>query len=650
MRLIQYILFITIFLSSATVSTAQTSPIKKSKNKVIVGGKTYLLHIVEPKQTLYAICKAYNVDMAKIMHLNNKKTTNLDVNDAIRIPLGIHPNTSQPEYSGEYILHTVKKGDTLFSLHKKYGVPIADIIKNNPETEHTLSLDSVIKIPRIKEQIKEPELPHNYYDNKYYYYIVKPKDTRYGIAKKFGLKYRKLRRYNRFLKKRDIQPGDKIKIPLKYVSKSFLEKIDAQKEKQKKEEQEVTIKPTDIVTTDDKTTTDQEETSVDLPIIDKKNMEVALFLPLYLNTNDTINRTITIENNTAIKTERNPRIIYRKTKNFLRFYQGVLAAVDSLNQQGYNINLSVFDTENNPKKVRNTLSQMQTTPFDFIIGPVYPRTFAAAAQFAKLHQIPIISPLSVKDSGIKNNSYVVQLNASINAVSNGLAHYVTSKVDTANIVVLYTKKQTKTEEYTLVEDIQNQLFKQGRYWNSNQLNYQKLDYETNGLNELSKVLRDSCENIVIVPSNDQPTVERYITELNILQQQFDIRVVGFPKWQRFNSLELDLFYNLNLTLLSPYFINYNTPKIDNFTTNFRNKFKCEPNDFSFRGYDAMLFFSKAAGKYGKQFLSAINTVKVDLLQADYNLKKIGENGGYENQGFFLINYNKNYSIKHRCNR
>ncbi len=650
-RFIRYILFIGIFFCLSTVN-AQT-PIKKSKNKIVVGGKTYLLHIVEPKQTLYSICKAYQVNMAEIMTINNKTTTSLNVNDALRIPIKnvIKPVIQKPEYSGEYIFHTVEKGNTLFALHKKYGVDIADIIKLNPATEKGLSIGTVIRIPKIKEEKQEPVLPQPHFDDDYYYYIVQKGDTRYAIAQKFNIRYRKLRRYNRFLKKRKIQLGDEIRIPLKYVSEQYLANLEDAKLskkrdlKKKKEEQ---IKQPEFVASTEKTEEAEEKTVVPAPVINKENIQVALMLPLYLQKNDTINKIVTVEDSVTIVTERDPRIIYRKTKNFLRFYQGVLAAIDTLNQYGYQVEVSLFDTQNDPQLVRNTLTQMQYTPFDFILGPIYPKTFSAVSKFASIHQIPIISPLSVANMGIKNNPYSIQLNPSVEYVGNNIADYVTSKIDSANVVVLHPSDYISAEEYSLVKTIEQQLFEQGKYWKTSKLNYHKLNYDSYQLNALSRILRDDCENIIVIPSNNQPLVEHYITELNILKKRFNIRVVGYPRWQRFSSLEPDLYYDLNLTLVSPYYIDYNNRNVTSFVTNFRNKFGCEPTDFSFRGYDAMLFFSQLAKQYGKALISQIKMQpSYQLLQSSYQFKKVSDNGGYENTGFYIIHYNKNYTIEYQ---
>ncbi len=134
MRFNRYVLFIG-FLLCCLITKAQVQPIQKSKNRIVVGGVTYLLHIVAPQQTLYSICKTYGVDMAKVMSINNKKSTTINVNEALRIPVAVNAEKRVVKYSGEFLLHTVKKGETLFALYRKYGIPISDIIKENPKTE-----------------------------------------------------------------------------------------------------------------------------------------------------------------------------------------------------------------------------------------------------------------------------------------------------------------------------------------------------------------------------------------------------------------------------------------------------------------------------------------------------------------------------------
>jgi len=47
-------------------------------------------------------------------------------------------------------IHTVKKGDTLYSLSKLYEVPVKDLIQINQITDQTIYLGQELKIPPKK--------------------------------------------------------------------------------------------------------------------------------------------------------------------------------------------------------------------------------------------------------------------------------------------------------------------------------------------------------------------------------------------------------------------------------------------------------------------------------------------------------------------
>ena len=77
------------------------------------------------------------------------------------------PNSDQVENqkAEEFVTHTVEEGETLYSLSRKYNIPIYEIIKNNPPTEFGLEPGQKIKIPKetkkpltaeFKPEVKEP--------------------------------------------------------------------------------------------------------------------------------------------------------------------------------------------------------------------------------------------------------------------------------------------------------------------------------------------------------------------------------------------------------------------------------------------------------------------------------------------------------------
>ena len=54
----------------------------------------------------------------------------------------------------KYYVHTVKAGETLYSLSKIYGVDLESITKHNPSAIDGLKLDQTLKIPVLQEQIR----------------------------------------------------------------------------------------------------------------------------------------------------------------------------------------------------------------------------------------------------------------------------------------------------------------------------------------------------------------------------------------------------------------------------------------------------------------------------------------------------------------
>ncbi|QSE99073.1 LysM peptidoglycan-binding domain-containing protein [Fulvivirga lutea] len=64
------------------------------------------------------------------------------------------------ENGTEYIVHQVEDDETLYSLSRKYDVPIYEIIKHNPPTEFGLEKGQILRIPRLakKEAKKEATL------------------------------------------------------------------------------------------------------------------------------------------------------------------------------------------------------------------------------------------------------------------------------------------------------------------------------------------------------------------------------------------------------------------------------------------------------------------------------------------------------------
>ena len=116
--------------------------------------------------------------------------------------LNARPGFSQNEVeiSGvKYVLHIVKKSETVFSLCQKYKVTQNDLKQVNPEITTILKAGSTVKIPigKVVAEPKKVEINKQALaEEEYYYHKVSKKQTIFSIAKQYGITANDLIRYN----------------------------------------------------------------------------------------------------------------------------------------------------------------------------------------------------------------------------------------------------------------------------------------------------------------------------------------------------------------------------------------------------------------------------------------------------------------------
>lgn len=134
-------------------------PVTISSEKVKVNGNLYYSHIVQERQTLYSISKAYNVTIDQIYEANpSVKTEGLKKNAILLIPCTEQKRAvireSQPARKAdrkaenqEYIIHTAKWYEDLDTIAEKYGVTVESIQQANGLTGRKLTRRQKLKIP-----------------------------------------------------------------------------------------------------------------------------------------------------------------------------------------------------------------------------------------------------------------------------------------------------------------------------------------------------------------------------------------------------------------------------------------------------------------------------------------------------------------------
>jgi LysM repeat protein len=112
-----------------------------------------------------------------------------------------------------YISYVVKKGDTLYSLSRQYGIPVAELQQiNGIEDPQSLKAGQTIKIPKKMTPTPPPTSPTPAIETTTY--TVQPGDNLSDIARKFNTTVATLQRLNNFANPNQLQAGSTILVPV----------------------------------------------------------------------------------------------------------------------------------------------------------------------------------------------------------------------------------------------------------------------------------------------------------------------------------------------------------------------------------------------------------------------------------------------------
>lgn len=105
-------------------------------------------HTVKIGETVYSLALRYKTTILKIADINNLKNVNLiRVGQVLKIPLTFGSGSSSPPTSSNRI-YTVRSGDTLYAISKKYNTTILAIaMENSIKNVNQIRVGQILRIP-----------------------------------------------------------------------------------------------------------------------------------------------------------------------------------------------------------------------------------------------------------------------------------------------------------------------------------------------------------------------------------------------------------------------------------------------------------------------------------------------------------------------
>jgi LysM repeat protein/ABC-type branched-subunit amino acid transport system substrate-binding protein len=620
--------------------------------RIMIEGKEYFLHVVEQSEGFYSIARQYNVSQQEIFDANPEMSDGLKKGQVIRIPVikGRNTNAYEINRSGDFILHSVEKGQTTWYISRKYNVDIEEIYRHNPGSDQKLTAGSILKVPVSDRKTDADEGVRRFYN-----YTVKSGDTLYSISKRYDVSVDDIVKYNPALQTGVLSVGSVVRIPrfvpeteqsgsgvtsesgiiegkdfiyheiesgqtLYSISRRYQMDVDRIKsfnpdvnpndlregymlriprkiEKQAVDQQ----KPDDrnffethgvrrketLFSISRRYNVDMETIRKVNPGIDfsnlrkgselkipqdqwfvqnypglqaedkaqepmladslriktfepsdslcvnyegiglKRPVKVALMLPFALDETEQENISVKMGNGDTIKSVRKNPVISRKSRVFAEFYEGALLALDELKKQNINVDLSVYDISPNSAMVERIIkSNPQLKDVDMIIGPARSDDLSVISDFAIKHKIKVVYPLSNVNPELTRNPYIFQINTPDTLAFDRMANEIVRQSEGYNLLAIIPENDDKYAS-AFLEKLRQEVFF-NEFALKKDINYR--EYRMIGKEDqtnLEALLDPLKKNIVVLPTNQEATISKIVPTLSGIVRKRKIDVSLF---------------------------------------------------------------------------------------------------------------------------
>ena len=557
-------------------------------------------HKVVKGETINQIAQKYNVTPYDIYQLNPDVQGGLKTDSVLLIP----KKGNNKKVSSKVITHKVEPKETLFGIEKKYGVSDEALKKANPDLEKVgLQIGQTLVIPSSSEAKTIVSTPE-----KLVYHEVLPKETKYSIAKQYGITIEELERKNP-----EIIPN--LTIGYKLIIKGNQPKTDKISVIESKKD---SVKPSLT-----KTVIPQEAeikkvyTSLSKNSNDRKKLVLLLPFNLTKIEGDTVNSTAT-------------RLKKDKFLNMtMDFYSGALMAIDSAKTIGIPVDVSIFDSQEtkNSSNITAIHQQNNLETADAIIGPFYQNNVEKTASLVRTTNVAVISPLS-KDIG---NSFpnLYQTIPTTDALKRAVFDYMIAKG--GNIIAVVDKKKESARQFI-------------------QQNYTGVKFaallENGNLSgeSLKSLLVKGKMNYVLLASENTGMIKWTMTTMMSVMAAYSIQLAIMEPNETLETDEINFENLTKLKLLYSSISRENeSPEALIFEKEYRKKNKISPSSYATRGFD-VTFDTLMRLVQGKSYKETVDSTATEQVDNKFEYYKKPD-GGYTNKGIYILNYDTDLTIK-----
>jgi LysM repeat protein len=571
-----------------------------AQKKVIYEGEACYLYIVEKGNTLYGISKEYAAPIPSIVKINPTVKSGLSIGQKIYIPLhAISKREAKrsPEMEGNVLVHKVAKGETLYSLSKKYQIDQGVLLEANPGlSEIGLKKSQEIRIPTISVMV-EQSLVRPAVDDTLVHHEVIQGETLYSLSKNYEVEITDIKKINGGLPD-GLRTGMTLRLPIRRSGAPM----------------NSDSRPQDVV-----------ETEVERhDISDGVTFDIGLLLPFALGTQDT--------SGTVIPRKRDD--IMKLTDIAFEFYRGSQMALEELTESGLSASVHVIDVSSSAKDVDRCLKRKGISDLDLVIGPLHKEAFEMVSSNGKLAKVFRASPISsTLGTAASNDPNAARVKSSDEELIQNVIDDIRRNHAEKNIVLLSGEKRSFHKEFMQKWNLQDTTDT-----GVLEISIKQLAWDKDAQTKLAEILDETGSNVIIFPVADRPSITDLMANLATTAfRDIDITLFGMEQWMKYDNLDAAVLERVNLHIPVSSFVDLEDRRTIEFIREYKDVYGTIPSAaaYAMLSYDITMFYVRGMMYYGDSFLEHQDQLQSTGIITGFEMRRSPQGAWVNDYGLML---------------
>ena len=307
---------------------------------------------------------------------------------------------------------------------------------------------------------------------------------------------------------------------------------------------------------------------------------------------------------------------------------------------GRSVDVTLYDTERNPDRIREIVDLPAVRESDLIVGPVYEEELQPVLRLAEEREIP--SSRRSRTSSTRRATCCSSWPPDPARKYDKVADLVGADKHITVIRTKTTDKEFEQEMLALLGD---------RGYTSYTYEYGSSASGSGGNSprDLTPLLENKDDNVFIILSDDEVDVDRILAALASADSSLRSRgrtaprytVLGNVRWNRYNNIDRTTFFRNRVVFLSTYHAKRDAKVVTTFDSDYIESFGTLPTLYSYRGYDSALIFAPAM--YG-DIEYDLEDRRYTPLQTGYRFEQRDTGSNHVNSNWTRVNYNPDFTI------